>query len=132
MSPENRRLAIDEELVAMDENLAAARALIGLNLLRPAMTRVYYAVFHAARALLFAEGIEPKSHEGVQHLFNLHYVKAGRIEPVWNRVYSRLQKFREEADYGSAFVLDREGLEEELAAAAELCQLARRLLATCP
>jgi len=128
MSSENRSVAIDEELVSMEENLAAARALVGLALLRPAMTRVYYAVFHAARALLFAEGLEPKSDEGVQHLLSLHYVKPGRLAPAWNRVYSRLQKFREEADHGSGFVLDREGLDEELQAAADFCEQARLLL----
>jgi hypothetical protein len=131
MSPENRTVAVEEELTSVEENLAAGRALIDLGLLRPAMTRVYYAVFHAARALLFAEGLEPKSHEGVLHLLNLHYVKPGRLEPKWNRVYSRLQKYREEADYGGAFVLDRDGLEEESAAAAQFCERARQLLG-CP
>jgi uncharacterized protein (UPF0332 family) len=63
MSPENRTVAVEEELTSVEENLAAGRALIDLGLLRPAMTRVYYAVFHAARALLFAEGLE-SPHQG--------------------------------------------------------------------
>ncbi len=128
MSPENRAAAVEEELVSVEENLTAGRALIDLGLLRPAMTRVYYAVFHAARALLFAEGLEPRSHDGTLHLLNLHYIKPGLLEPKWNRVFSRLQKYREEADYGGAFILDREGLEEESAAAAQFCSRAREIL----
>ncbi len=128
MSPENRTLSAKEEIISMDEDLAAARALIELGFLRPAMTRLYYAVFHAARALLFSEGLEPKTHEGVQHLLNLHFVRGGRLEPKWNRIYSRLQKYREEADYGSAIVFDREGLDEESTAATEFCSRIRVLL----
>jgi hypothetical protein len=125
---ENRRLAAAEELARADEELAAARTLLDAGLFRPAMTRAYYAVFHAARALLFHEALEPRSHEGVLHLLNVHWIKGGRLETRWNRVLARLQKFREEADYGRSFVLDREALDEELAAAEGFCARARELL----
>jgi uncharacterized protein (UPF0332 family) len=129
---ENRKLAEEEELRRSDEDLAAARALISASLFRPAMTRVYYAAFHAVRALLFAEGLEPRSHGGAQHLLNLHYILPGRLESRWNRVLARLQKFREEADYGGLFLLDREALDEELKSAEALCQRVRELLGAQP
>jgi hypothetical protein len=129
MTGENRRTAAIEALARSDEELAAARTLGEARLFRPAMTRVYYAAFHAARALLFAEGLEPRTHEGVQHLLNTHYIRPGRMETRWNRVVARLQKFREEADYGGEFVLDESALTEELAAAQAFCQRARELLA---
>ena len=129
MTEENRRLAQQQELERSEEDLAAARALVSASLFRPAMTRVYYAAFHAVRALLFAEGLEPRSHGGVQHLLNLHYILPGRLEARWNRVLARLQKFREQADYGGLFLLDREALDEELRSAEALCQRVRELLA---
>jgi uncharacterized protein (UPF0332 family) len=125
---DNRAIAASEELAKSDEDLAAADALVAARLFRPAMTRAYYGAFHAARALLFAEGLEPRSHEGVLHLLNVHYVQPGRIEPIWNRVLARLQKFREEADYGGLFVLDEQALEEELAAARSFCARVREVL----
>ncbi|MBI5481646.1 MAG: HEPN domain-containing protein [Deltaproteobacteria bacterium] len=128
MTGENREFALEEEFARSAEDLAAARALVAAGLYRPAMTRAYYAAFHAVRALLFAEGLEPRSHGGTQHLLNLHYIRPGRLEPRWNRVLARLQRFREEADYGGAFVLDREALDEELLAAEALCARARELL----
>lgn len=129
MTNENRRLAVREALARSDEEVAAARALVAVGLFRPAMTRAYYAAFHAARALLFGDGLEPRSHEGVQHLLNLHFIRAGRLETRWNRVLARLQKFREEADYGGAFVLDLAALDEELAAACGFCARVREVLA---
>jgi len=51
------------------------------------------------------------------HLFNQHMVKGGRFEPSSSRLLARLQKFREEADYAEAFVIDEQGAREELEAA---------------
>ena len=128
MTPENRAIAIAEELDKSAEELAAARTLRDAGIIRPAVTRVYYAAFHAARALLFAEGLEPRTHSGVQHLLNLHFFRQGRLEARWNRVLARLQKFREKADYATVFVIERDGLDEELAEAESFVERARRLL----
>jgi uncharacterized protein (UPF0332 family) len=44
-------------------------------------------------------------------------VKGGRFDPASSRLLARLQRFREEADYGEAFVVDEQGGREELDAA---------------
>jgi len=102
------------------EELRAAETLLDAKLPRIALTRAYFAVFHAVRSKLYADGFEPRSHGGTQHLFNLHYVKTGRVGPEASRIMARLQKFREEADYAQAFVVDDEGAREEFQAAREL------------
>lgn len=98
------------------EELRAADQLLAVTLPRIALTRVYFACFHAVRALLFADNLEPKTHRGALNLFNLHFVRSGRFEPAASRLLARLQKFREEADYGESFVVDEEGAREELGA----------------
>ncbi|MCD8387559.1 MAG: hypothetical protein LUD17_11825 [Bacteroidales bacterium] len=40
---------------------------------------MYYACFYAAIALLLSRGIETKSHEGVQRMLGLHFIKPGLI-----------------------------------------------------
>lgn len=60
---------------------------------------------------------EPRTHRGAQHLFNLHFVRTGQFEPATSRLIARLQKYREEADYAPAFVVDDEGAREDLEAA---------------
>jgi hypothetical protein len=117
LTEEGRRESTAAELGAADEELSAADHLLAAKLPRIALTRAYFAVFHAVRALLYAEDLAPRSHEGVQHLFNLHFVKAGRLEPAASRLVARLQKFREAADYAQAFVVDSEGAAEEIEAA---------------
>jgi uncharacterized protein (UPF0332 family) len=114
---EGRRSASTEELGLADEELRAADQLLATGLPRISLTRVYFACFHAVRALLYADQLEPRTHQGTLHLFNLHFVRAGRFTPADGRLLARLQKYREEADYGESFVVDEEGAREEITAA---------------
>ena len=95
-----------------------------------ALTRTYFAVFHGARALLYAAGLEPRTHAGVQHLFNLHFVRSGRFDAAVARLLARLQKYREEADYSRAFIVDAGGAREELEAARSFVESVRARIAT--
>lgn len=132
MTGEGRAEAVADELAAADEELRAADHLLAGDLARIALTRAYFAVFHAARALLYAEDLAPRSHSGVQHLFNTHFVKTGRFEPAVSRLLARLQKFREEADYAQAFVVDDAGAREEIAAARALVDRIRAEIPAAP
>lgn len=125
MTSEGREHSRQEELAAADEELRAAAQLSDLGLHRIAMTRVYFAAFHATRAMLHSLGLEPKTHQGVLTLFNLHLVKPGHQPPRAARLLARLQKFREQADYGEAFIVDAEGAREELDAARAFVEIAK-------
>lgn len=116
MTGENKRANIAAELARCDQSLRAARVLIDADLLLDAESRLYYAAFHAAVALLLTESLQAKSHTGVGQLLGLHFVKTGRLDPDDARLFARLQKYRVEADYSTAFVLTKDALEEDLAA----------------
>ena len=117
MNAEGCRESSRLELSLADEELNGAAALLEAGFARMSLAHTYFAAFHAARALLYATGFEPRTHGGVHHLFNLHFVKTARFEPGASRLLARLQKFREEADYSHAFVVDADGAREELEAA---------------
>ena len=129
MTDDGRRESACAELDLADEELRAAQALLAGDLPRIAVGRAYFAVFHALRAQLYAEGLEPRTHRGALHLFNLHFVKTGRFEPATSRLIARLQKFREEADYAPAFVVEDEGAREDLESARRFVAQVRATLA---
>lgn len=81
---------------------------------------------HAARAVLYAQGYDPNTHQGVLSLFNQHLVPPGHLEPLAARVLARLQKYREQADYGESFVVDLAGVVEETAAARQFVDRAEQ------
>ena len=120
MTGEGRAAAIASERSLADEELRVAEAVLAAGSPRVALTRVYYAAFHLTRALLFHSDIEPRTHDGVRRLFNLHWVAPGRAEPRWNALLARLQKYREEADYAVGFVVDEDWVRREITEVAAL------------
>lgn len=95
---EGRILAQDEFRRALDE-LKAARVLHDSAFYYKSVASAYYAVYHAAKAALLLKGISPKSHEGIERMFSLYYVKTGEIGIDTGKIIGRLMKLREEADY---------------------------------
>ena len=80
MTLEHAHVASDAELARAEETLRAAEVLLREGLTNDAVGRAYYAGFHAVRALLFSVGLEPRSHRGAIQLFNLHFVRTGKID----------------------------------------------------
>jgi uncharacterized protein (UPF0332 family) len=62
--------------------------------------------------LLLTKGLEPKSHEGALKLFGLHFVKEGAFKPADSHIFSRLMKYREEADYNPSYMFTKEDFVE--------------------
>ena len=132
MNAEGCRESSCAELSLAEEELNGAELLLEAGFARVSLARTYFAVFHAARALLYASGFEPRTHGGVHYLFNLHFVKTERFEPGASRLLARLQKYREEADYSRAFVVDTDGAREELEAARAFVETVRGQIAAGP
>lgn len=128
MTSEGKESSATLELELAREELEIAEMLVQAGHHRVALARTYFAVFHAVRARLFAEGLEPKTHAGVQHLWNLHLVKPRVYDSSTTKLLARLQKFREEADYAQAFVVDEVSAREEITAASELVRRIRKEL----
>lgn len=82
------------------EKLEVAKSLFGTGFYSDAVSRAYYAMFYAARALLSAKNIYPKTHRGVISQFGLKFVKEGEFEKEIFDLFARAQEDREEADYG--------------------------------
>jgi uncharacterized protein (UPF0332 family) len=64
-----------------------------------AVNRLYYACFHAARAVLYDRGIEPKSHNGMKSQLGEELVPSGDISKQDAGFYSEMADYRDRADY---------------------------------
>lgn len=117
MTGENRIANARSEIEAARDALRVAHAALSLGICRDAMSRAYYAVFHAARALLLLEGIEPKTHAGVQRMLGEHLVRAGTIPAHDGLLVTRLEAYRKASDYAYAFVIDVADATKEIEAA---------------
>jgi len=77
MEPNVREMILGQ-IAKADEKLSAAKSLLKEGFLDDAISRAYYAIFHAASAVLFSERINAESHSALKDMFGLHFVKTGQ------------------------------------------------------
>jgi hypothetical protein len=116
VSPANRAANVAEEMAHARDAMRAAEALVELGLTRDAMSRLYYAVFHATLAVLLSEDLEPTTHRGALSLLGLHFVKPGRLPGDMSATFKRIQGYREACDYTRGFAVPDELARAELGA----------------
>lgn len=108
MREENKRENILEEIERANDSVRAADLLFNHGFIREAVARLYYSLLYAIRALLLTKGLEPRSHEGALRLFGLHFVKQGIFETKDSHIFSKLMKYRQEADYNPSYAFEPE------------------------
>ena len=126
MTHENRKLAVEDELRHGAAALRAARILHEAGLWNDALSRLYYALFHHATALLLTEGIEATSHRALPGLLGQHFVRVGRLTPSEAAIVGHAWEWRTLADYERSWTADTEAASK---AFAEVEPFIERLLA---
>ena len=114
---------------AREDLLAAADA---LGTPRPwrAASDAYYAMFHAAQALLLTLGLRFSSHGGTHAAFGLHFAKTGRLDPKLHRYPIDAFEARLTADYDITVHLPLENVHTMVARAKEFVAAAEAYLET--
>lgn len=64
-----------------------------------AASKIYYAMFYAAQALLKANNINVIKHSAVESALGYHFAKQGKIDPKFHKMLIHARKIREIADY---------------------------------
>lgn len=98
----------ERDLVLAAETLAAAEYLLKGGYYNDAVSRAYYAMFYASRALLASRNLHPKGHKGLVLQFGLELVKRGFIEETYGRALSHAKERRETVDYNIDAVMSPE------------------------
>jgi uncharacterized protein (UPF0332 family) len=96
------------------QHLKSARDLLRNDDFADSVSRSYYAIFQAARALLALEGADSRKHSGVISLFNLRIVKPGRVDKRLGVIMKDARRSREMADYTELAEFSREDAEAQI------------------
>jgi uncharacterized protein (UPF0332 family) len=99
MRPEERDELVRYRLEHAREALTEAGLLMEQELWRGSVNRLYYAMFHAAVALLATRDIFPKTHKGVRQQFSMLFLATGSIPDHLGLAYSELFELRHSGDY---------------------------------
>jgi uncharacterized protein (UPF0332 family) len=97
-----------------------------------AVSRAYYAVFHALSAALLSKGLSFSSHGQVIGAFNREFVKTGIFPRSTSSLIQALFDDRQTGDYGICSEIDRTIARRHLAVAARLIKSARNCCADKP
>ena len=77
-----------------DHALEVAEALISDGYPSDAASKIYYAMFYAAQALLKSEGINVVKHSAVESAFGYYFAKPGRVDVKYHRMLIDARKIR--------------------------------------
>jgi len=81
--------SLEQARVWVDE----AKETLEAGAYRSGLMAVYMGYFHAARAVLFRDGLREKSHICIE-LYLEDYVRRGRLEEEWTLLFHRLRSAR--------------------------------------
>lgn len=109
------------------EDLSTSRQLFQLGKYRDAVSKSYYSILTAMRALLSLFHQDSQRHEGVITLFHQLLIKPGFIPKSFNKIIRDLKTSREDADYGDFIEISREAASKEIQHAEEFLKVAEKV-----
>lgn len=96
------------------EKLKFAKILLKKGGYRDAISRAYYAMFYASRAVLLANGEDPHSHKGVKIFLHKFCAEHENIGPNFARMFSLVQEARLDADYKEKVTITKNDAQETI------------------
>ncbi len=114
---------ITYKLKKADESLHAAQVLPDNKLYADALTKIYYAAFHAISALLIEKELNPKTHTGVKSLFHKEFIFTGIIDKSFAELFDVLLAKRFEADYEVFAFINEEKIPSQLEQTQQLIKI---------
>ncbi|MEW6408649.1 MAG: HEPN domain-containing protein [Nitrospirota bacterium] len=108
------KVEVRKEFERAEKALRAAQILLKDDLLEDAISRAYYAILHAAKAVLLVENINVESHRAVKRLLGQHLIQTGRIDAKYSRILAEEQDDRYLADYDVIFSPERERVQQRV------------------
>lgn len=101
------------------EKLESARLLLDAGKYRDSISRSYYAIFTAVRAVLAYDKVDFSKHSGVIAYFQKEYIKTGKFEVKYSRYLQTAFQIRNNCDYDDFFVASKQDAEEQYSRAVE-------------
>ncbi|RKO68054.1 HEPN domain-containing protein [Desulfofundulus salinus] len=96
------------------DHLKSAEILLDAGMYSDSLSRSYYTMFAAARALLALKQLDSKKHSGVISLFNQHFVKPEIVDRATGRDLSKARVRRESSDYTDFYLVTKEEAASQL------------------
>lgn len=92
------------------KTLDAAKILADNGFWNSAVNRLYYSLFYAVNAILVKNKIISQSHSGTRSQFSLYFIKTGKLDKKYGKLFAELYDWRQKGDYENLFEYDAESV----------------------
>jgi uncharacterized protein (UPF0332 family) len=110
-----------------DDCIKDAELLLSAHRYSAAVGRDYYAMFHAATAVLLKRDIKRHSHQGLISAFGQFIVKTGQVDPRFHKYIAEAFDLRQESDYQPLVEITEQQANKVLERAREFVEICRNL-----
>jgi uncharacterized protein (UPF0332 family) len=124
---ERGKVLFNKELAIGESDLTDAKAGFNEKRYKWATIQAYYAMFHAARALLYSKGYREKSHFCLFVALRAIFIEEGSLDTQSGRDFLNAMHLREAADYEAEF--SEAGASAVISAAEKFINRAKIILA---
>jgi len=111
-----------------EKSIQAAKELAASGFDDFAASRVYYAAFYAATAVLLNEGLEFSKHSGVIASIHQRLVKTGKLDKEQGKELNWLFELRNVGDYGVTIHVSQQDAERAIQFAENFLRVIKSLL----
>jgi uncharacterized protein (UPF0332 family) len=91
-------------------------------------SRIYYAMFYTAEALLLHRGLSFSSHSAVIASYGKEFSKTGTLDPKFHKYLIAAQDYRSQGDYSYGPSVPQEDVQNAIRWAGEFIEAARNYL----
>jgi uncharacterized protein (UPF0332 family) len=92
------------------------------------LNRLYYSCFYAVISILLKNNIETQTHDGARTQFGLQFIKTGKIDKKYGKLFTKLFDLRQKGDYGDLFDFDNKVVEPLIEQVKEFIQEIKKQL----
>src|SRR3989338_399282 len=118
----------EESVRTAESLLKEAKNNFGSKALKSCIISSYLAMFHSARAILFANGFREKSHFAVARFLESKYAKAGLLEEKWVQMLDHSREARHDDQYSTSFIVTEQEAKSALDSAKRVIERMKELL----
>lgn len=105
LTNEEREAIVSFRIQKAKDAFAEAEGIATLNYWNAVTNRLYYSCFYITSALLIKNNYIAQTHNGVIHLFGMHFIREGIVSKEAGKLYSKLYELRQTGDYDDLFNL---------------------------
>ena len=119
---------VKASLKRAEKALRAAKILLEHEEIEDSASRIYYAMFHAIKALLYSKGIKSKTHKGTITLFGEHIVRKGILDEKFADVIRKAFDLRQKSNYEIYAKLDKKTVKDLIGKAEKLIEKVKKIV----